>query len=139
MMDQALKDLFNTYEKAFSALDFEKIAELYADSFMSAGPTGIIARSKAEFLREARTASEFYRSIGQTSARIISMSESPINEQYSLVTVLWGVTFRKTGDTPVEFDISYVVYKARAEPRIILFITHQDEQKAMEKLGVLHN
>ncbi|MGZ4944540.1 MAG: DUF4440 domain-containing protein [Halobacteriota archaeon] len=139
MIDQALKGLFTKYQKAFSALDFEKIAKLYSESFMSFGPTGIIARSKAEFLQEACEASEFYRSIGQTSARSISMNESPISEQYSLVNVHWGVTFHKTGDTRVTFDISYVVYKASAEPRIILFITHQDEQKAMEELGLLRN
>ncbi len=114
------------------------MAELYTDSFMSAGPTGIIARSKAEFLKEARVASEFYRSIGQTSARIISLDEIPISEQYSLVNVHWGVTFRKIGDTPVEFDVSYVVQKMGVEPRIVLFIAHQDEQKAMKELGLTH-
>jgi DNA/RNA endonuclease G (NUC1) len=136
MIDQELKKLFYEFEKAFDALDFEKMAALYTDSFMSAGPTGIIARSKAEFLREAGVASEFYRSIGQTSARIISLDEIPINEQYSLVNVHWGVMFRKTGDTPVEFDVSYIVYKVGAEPRIVLFIAHQDEQKAMRELGL---
>lgn len=139
MIDQELKKLFSEFEEAFSALDFEKMAALYTDSFMSAGPTGIITRSKAEYLKEARIASEFYRSIGQTSARILSLDEIPISEQYSLVNVHWAVTFRKTGDTSVEFDVSYVVQKTGPEPRIILFIAHQDEQKAMEELGLIRD
>jgi hypothetical protein len=79
------------------------MAALYADSFMSAGPTGIITRSKSEFLKKARVESEFYRRIGQTSARILSLDEIQISEQYLLFNVRWSVTFRKTGDKPIEF------------------------------------
>jgi hypothetical protein len=96
-------------------------------------------RSKAEFQKEARVASEFYRSIGQTSAKILSLDEIPISEQYSLVSVHWSVTFRKTGDKPIEFNVSYVAQKTGPEPRIVLFIAHQDEQKAMEGLGLIRD
>jgi hypothetical protein len=37
----------------------------------------------------------------------------------------------------IEFDVSYLVQNTGQEPRIILFIAHQDEQKAMEELGLL--
>jgi hypothetical protein len=132
----SVKKLFAGYEKAFSTLDFEKNAEFFADSFISAGPNGIITRSKAEFLKEARKASEFYKSIGQQSAKIISLDEIPISDQYSMIKVHWGVTFRKTGDKLIGFDVSYIVQKIGQEPKIILFIAHQDEQKAMKELGL---
>jgi hypothetical protein len=48
-----------------------------------------------------------------------------------------GVTFRKTGDKLIEFDVSYRVQEIGKEPRIILFIAHQDEQKAMRELGLI--
>ena len=53
-----------------------------------------------------------------------------------MVTVHWGVTFRKTGNELIEFDVSYIVYQSGDEPSIILFIAHQDEQEAMRKLGL---
>jgi len=135
--DESIKKLFIEYEKAFSALDVAKNAEFFADIFISAGPRGAIAQSKAEFLKLADKAAEFYRSVGQTSARILTLQETPISDEYSMVRVHWGVTFKKTGDKLIEFDVSYFVQKTGPEPRIIMFIAHQDEQKAMQELGLI--
>jgi hypothetical protein len=135
--DESVQKLFREYERAFAALDFEKQAELFADSFISAGPRGAIAHGKNEFRAMAGEASDFYRSIGQTSARILSLRGIPISDQYSMVTVHWGVTFRKTGDRLIEFDVSYIVQKTGEEPKVIMFIAHQDEQEAMKELGLL--
>ena len=52
-----------------------------------------------------------------------------------MVTVHWGVTFGKTGDEMTEFDVTYIIQETGAEPKIIMFITHQDEQEAIKKLG----
>ena len=52
-----------------------------------------------------------------------------------MVVVHWGVTFEKTGEKPIEFDVSYIVQETDGDPKIILFISHQDEQEAMKKLG----
>jgi len=54
-----------------------------------------------------------------------------------MVKIHWGVTFKKTGDKPIEFDISYIVHKAPNAPEIILAISHEDEEKAMKDLGLL--
>lgn len=82
-------------------------------------------------------AAGFYRSLGQTSARILSLQEMPVTELYSMVKVHWGVTFQKTGDKLVEFDVTYFVQKVGTKPLIIMFIAHQDEQKAMQELGLV--
>ncbi len=115
----------------------KKSAGFFADTFISAGPLGAIAQSKAEFLKLADQAAEFYRRVGETSAKILSADETPISNEYSIVKVHWGVTFQKTGDRPIEFDVSYFVHKASPEPKIIMFIAHQDEQRAMQELGLL--
>jgi hypothetical protein len=138
-MDTAqIEKLFLEYEKAFNDLDVKKSAEFFADTFISAGPKGTIAQNKKDFMQKAEQASAFYRSVGQTSARIISKNIIPISDQYTMVTVHWGVTFQKTGDELIEFDVSYIVYQSEEEPSIILFISHQDEQEAMKKLGLLN-
>jgi hypothetical protein len=138
MDNTQIEKLFIGYEKAFNDLDVKKSAEFFADTFISAGPKGTIAQNKKDFLKKAEQASAFYRSVGQTSAKIISKNIIPISDQYTMVTLHWGVTFRKTGDKLVEFDVSYIVYQPEDEPSIILFIAHQDEQEAMKKLGLLN-
>ncbi len=135
--DPSIKKFFEEYEKAFSELDIEKNAGFFADAFISAGPKGAIAQSKTEFLKKAKQASDFYKSVGQESAKIISADEMPVSDNYSLVKVHWGAKFKMTGDRLIEFDVSYLVQKTGPEPKIILFISHQDEEKAMEELGLL--
>ncbi len=138
-MDNAqIEKLFIEYERAFNDLDVKRSAEFFPDTFISAGPKGTIAQNKKDFLKKAEQASAFYRSVGQTSAKIISKNIIPISDQYTMVTVHWGVTFRKTGDKLIEFDVSYIVYQPEDEPSIVLFIAHQDEQEAMKKFGLLN-
>ncbi len=137
VVNESIKELFAEYEKAFSNLDIKKTAEFFADTFMSAGPNGVITNSKVEFLKEAHKASEFYKSVGQQSAKILSLEETQISDQYSIVKVHWGVTFVKTGSRLIEFDVSYIVQKIGQTPKIILFIAHQDEQKAMKELSLI--
>ena len=134
--DEAIKQLFAEYEKAFNALDIEKQVPFFAEQFISAGPGGSIAQNRDEFAKMAHQAAEFYKTIGQTSARILSADETPISNEYSMVKVHWGVTFDKLGDRLVEFDVSYLVQKTGTGPKILIFIAHQDEEKAMKELGL---
>lgn len=137
-MDAAVKKLFADYEKAFDALDIEKQVDFFADTFISAGPKGTIAQGRDQFMKMSRQAADYYRKLGQTGARILSMKETPISDQYSFVTVHWGATFRKTGDKPVEFDVTYVLMRVDPKkPRIIMFVTHQDEEETMKELGLM--
>ncbi len=46
-----------------------------------------------------------------------------------MVTVHWGVTFKKTGTKLIEFDVTYFLQETNSEPKIIMFIAHQDEEK----------
>ena len=137
MSSEGLDRLFKQYEKAFDKLDLKTITGFYADTFISAGPKGTIAKSKKEFAAKAGEAADFYRSAGQNSARIISKRIMPICNLYSIVVIRWGVTFEKTGTRPVEFDVTYIVKETGTDPRIILFISHEDEEQAMKKLGLM--
>ena len=131
-----LDKLFENYEQDFNNLDFRRIALNYPESFISAGPKGSIAQGRTEFEEKAEEAAGFYRSIGQKSARIISKEVIHISNEYCLVTVHWSVIFEKTGEQPVEFDVSYLVQEIQDEMKIILFISHEDEMEAMKKLGL---
>lgn len=135
-MIDSVKKLFAEYEKAFNALEVEKQVPFFAEHFISAGPRGSIAVGRDEFAKTANKAAELYRSVGQTSAKIFSIDETPISNEYSMVKVHWGVTFKKTGSRLIEFDVTYFIQKTGPDPKIIMFIAHQDEEKAMKDLGL---
>ena len=119
-MASAIKKLFLDYERAFNALDVEKQVPLFAEHFISAGPRGSIALGKDEFARMASKATQFYKSLGQTSAKILTMDETAISGEYSMVKVHWGVTFKETGNNLIESDISYFIQKTGHKPKILI-------------------
>ena len=136
-MDPRVEKLFADYGKSFSALEMRRIAGLYAEQFVAAGPKGVISQGREAFLANADKAAEFYRSVGQESADLLSAKETWYGEFYVMVTIHWGVRF-KTLPELVEFDVSYLVQLTDEPPKIILFISHEDEQEAMQKLGLLN-
>ena len=136
MSRDQLDTLFKDYETAFDKLDLKTISGYCADSFISAGPKGSITQSKKEYEKKAEQVIQFYRSVGRKSARIISKRVMPICNEYSMVVVRWGVSFEKMGTKQVEFDVSYIIQETDIDPKIILLISHEDEEVAMKKLGL---
>ena len=134
MSRDQLNILFKQYEAAFNKFDPEIITGYCADTFQSAGPQGTISPTRTDFLDKASKSRYLYKRIGRKSARIISQRMIPICERYSLVVVRWGVEFEKMGSSLIEFDVSYIVYEG-AEPKIILLISHENEESVLNKLG----
>ena len=136
MSRDQLDTLFKEYETAFDKLDVKTISGYCADSLISAGPKGSIAQSRKDYEKKAEQTNKFYKSVGRNSARIISKRVMPICNDYSMVVVRWGITFAKTGNKLIEFDMSYIIQETGSEPKIILLISHEDEEAAMKKLGL---
>src|SRR6187431_330559 len=136
MSRDQLDTLFKEYETAFDKLDVKTISGYCADSFISAGPKGSMTHSRKDYEKKAEQATKFYKSVGRNSARIISKRVMPICNEYSMVVVRWGVTFEKTGSKQIEFDVSYIIQETDIDPKIILLISHEDEEAAMKKLGL---
>ena len=136
MSRDQLDTLFKEYETAFDKLDVKTISGYCADSFISAGPKGSITQSRKDYEKKAEQATKFYKSIGRNSAKIISKRVMPICNDYSMVVVRWGITFDKTGNKLIEFDTSYIIQEIGNEPKIILLISHEDEEEAMKKLAL---
>ena len=134
MSRDQLDTLFKEYEAAFDKLDVKTISGYCADSFISAGPKGSITQSRKDYEKKAEQATKFYKSIGRNSAKIISKRVMPICNDYSMVVVRWGITFDRTGNKLIEFDTSYIIQEIGSEPKIILLISHEDEEEAMKKL-----
>ena len=137
MVDKRIEALFEDYGKAFSSLALQKQAQLYAETFIGAGPKGIISKTRDEFIEYADKAAEFYRSVGQERAEIKSMKETWFSENYVMVTIHWAAHL-KSLETPVEFDVSYLVQLTDENPQIILFISHEDEEEMMKELGLMN-
>ncbi len=128
---------FQNYEETVVHNRFEKTVEYFADTFILAGPKGAESMNRSEFLELSRQAVQFYKNVGRTSAIILSMNETLITNEYSLVKTHWGLTFEKTGSKVIESDITFLVQKTGSEIKILTFIDHQDDEEVYRQLGLL--
>jgi hypothetical protein len=134
----SLRSFFDQYAQATNEMKAATIAGFYADNFIAAGPKGnMVFRNDEKFLQWLNQLKEFNQQTGMGKMRIVQFEENPISGHYQMVNIEWGVTFQKTGDELITFNISYFVDVTGKMPRIIMYISHVDQEDYMREKGLL--
>jgi len=134
----SLRSFFDQYAQATNEMKATTIAGFYADNFIAAGPKGNMAfRNDEKFMQWLNQLKVFNQQTGMGKMQIVHFEESPVSAYYQMVKIEWGVTFRKTGDELITFSISYFVDVTGKMPRIIMYISHVDQEDYMREKGLL--
>lgn len=134
-----VKAFFEGYEKGSNTPNPELIASQYSDSFMFAGPQGVQAVRKEDFLKALPKRDGFFKSVGLTSSKIQSLEETRLDDNYVLVKAYWKMQFEKGPERPVVAEIAatYLLYQQGSSLRIVLQLDHQDLMKKVQELGAV--
>jgi hypothetical protein len=136
--EEKLRDYFERYARTALGPEPETLADFYDASFLAAGPKGGAAFTNDEsFLAWLREVHAFNARSGMTSMAVDGVGETPISDAWVLVTVEWAATFRRTGDTPIRFSISYLLRTSGESPKVAAYISHEDQEDAMRAHGLL--
>jgi len=132
-----IRNFFQQYERANAEFDVQKIAALYGDVFMFAGPQGVQAVKKDDFVKILPKRKEFFKAAGLTSSRVASVEATALDSKYTLAKVAWKMRIERTGATPVEIDAfaTYVLSVNADSLQIIFQIDHQDLMQKARELG----
>lgn len=134
-----LKVFFEGVEKASNTLDLSVIDTQFADQFIFADPNGTRVIEKQKFLAALPQRQEFFKSIGHQSTKVLSLEETPIDDQYTMVKAHFLMKFRKMSGELKEANIAstYILFMKGDSPRITMQIEHEDLQQAMKDRGLL--
>lgn len=136
--EEEFRDFFRRYALVSLGPEPEKLAGVYDASFLAAGPKGGAAfRNDEAFLAWLREVRAFNLKSGMTSMEAGGIEETPVGGGYTLVTVEWAATFRRTADAPIRFRISYLLRLTEEGPRIAAYISHEDQEEVMRASGLL--
>ena len=136
--DQQFLDYFRRYAAVSFGPEPEKLAEYYDQSFLAAGPKGGAAfRNDEAFLDWLRQVHGFNVKTGLTSMAAEGIDQVQVSADYTLVTVRWAATFRKTGDAPIRFSISYLLRQTESGFKVSAYVSHEDQEEAMRAHGLL--
>jgi ketosteroid isomerase-like protein len=127
-VDQSLQEFFAEFEQAISAAETAAVGRLYAETFLFAGPNGVQAVKKSDFLALLPKMKARYSSPGLKQTHLENVSEGFINPQYSLATVRWRMTVQAAaGARHVHAVATYLLMLGNDGRRSIAFqIDHQD-------------
>ena len=138
MKNTDFKQFFNDYIRWGDEHDGQKVAGAYADHFIFADPNGIMPIENNQALVDKYAdIEEHYKKVGRTATYIADVDTTKLDEQYYLVKVKFGMTFQKTGDEMITFDITYIMRIVEGTPKIVMYISHEDEMKVLKEKGLL--
>ena len=136
----SLKQFFARYEEGANTFDPDLVTSQFAESFMGAGPSGVLCgRNDQEFREAIAQREEFFRQIGFRSARVLDVVETPVDECYTMAKVHWHMAFEKEPGNLLEFKffITYFLYDPGSGPKVVFYISHDDEQQVMKDAGLI--
>lgn len=137
--DNRIKAFFEGVEQASNTLDLELIDSQYADQFIFADPNGTRVVEKQKFLPALPKRQEFFKSLGHQFTRVLSLEETPIDDQYTMVKAHFLMQFQKNIQeiTEARVDSTYILFMKGESPKIVMHIEHEDLKEAMQARGLL--
>src|ERR1051325_1377979 len=137
--DNRIKKFFEGVETASNTLDLNLIDAQFADQFIFADPNGTRVVEKEKFLPFLPKRKEFFKSLGHQSTKVLSLEETPIDDQYTMVKAHFLMEFQKTTGQIAEakVDSTYILFMKGDSPKIVMHIEHEDLREAMQARGLL--
>lgn len=125
------------YERLNAGNDLAATATLFADTFMAAGPQGVQCVRAEDFGRALPKRKQLFQSFGCASTSLVSFSETRLDERFAMAVTRWRMTFRREGhpDREALADSLYLFDMGGDEPKIVLYLAHQDYMKMLRDNG----
>ena len=137
--DNRIKKFFEGVEQASKTLDLNLIDSQFADQFIFADPNGTRVIEKQKFLAFLPQRQDFFKSIGHQSTKVLSLDETRLDDQYTMVKAHFMMTFRKSSGEIVEakIDSTYFLFMKGETPKIVMQMEHEDLKEEMQTRGIL--
>lgn len=132
-------DFFTAYARASLDNNAGAISKCYAENFIAAGPAGSMCyKNDEKFLAWLENMFQVNRKIGMQDMQLINVTTSPIGEYYTSALVRWGATYLKDLNNLIEFEITYILQHLNNNYKIIMYITHENEEEVLKEKGIIN-
>lgn len=135
-----IEEFFARYEEGANSFDPDLVCSQYTSEFMGGGPNGVGCGRNGEELRAAIVnRHELFQKTGFRQAKILRVDETSLDDRYTMAKVHWHMTFEKDAGHPMDFKffITYFLFDPGTDPRVVFWISHDDEQRVMRDAGLI--
>lgn len=135
---QPFYDFFTVYGSFSVGDDPKAIASFYAESFIAAAPGGAASYDNDDqFIDWLNGVLQFNKQVGLQKMTPHNVDTTSMGEHFTLAKVTWEALFSKTGNKPIIFDISYILQHTGNGPKIIGYVSHDDQEAVMKEYGLM--
>ena len=129
-----VRQFFQDFEQANNDLDVAASAAQFADTFLSLDPSRVVAVSKAAFVDALPRRAKLFESIGRTGSRLVSITETPLDERHVLVDTQWATQLVDANGRPDTLPLSsvFILRREDAGLRIVVYLNRQDIVSVIE-------
>ena len=134
-----MREFFDAYARAADSVDLAFFESAYAETFMFAGPAGVQAVKRDDFLKVLPRRKAFFASIGLTGTQVSRLDETMLDELHTMVRVQWALRFEKAPRPPIvdQSSATYVLRRNEPSAQIVFQIDHQDLARRAQELGLI--
>jgi len=134
-----MREFFDAYARAADSVDLAFFESAYAETFMFAGPAGVQAVKRDDFLKVLPRRKAFFASIGLTGTQVSRLDETMLDELHTMVRVEWALRFEKAPRPPIvdQSSATYVLRRNEPSAQIVFQIDHQDLARRAQELGLI--
>lgn len=102
-----IERFFARYEQGANSFDPDIVTSEFSDYFMGGDPNGVVCiQNNEEFRKAIPQRHAFFQQIGFRSAKILGLTETPLDERYTMAKVHWHMIFEKQPAHQYDFNSS---------------------------------
>ena len=124
-LDGQVEAFFDAFAAASDQLDLDRLAELFAETFLAADPAGVQAVPRQAFLRALPRRAELVAAAGITRVVLADLQHHALDDAYVLARTDWRAE-RTGASTPVRLSSTFILRRDGDRLRVVVYLNHQD-------------
>jgi ketosteroid isomerase-like protein len=125
-LDGQVEAFFDTFAAASDQLDLDRLAELFAETFLAADPAGVQPVPREAFLRVLPRRAELFAAAGITRVALTDLQHQPLDDTYVLARTDWRAERQGAASTAVRLSSTFILRRDADRLRVVFYLNHQD-------------
>jgi len=120
-----IQAFFDTFTAASEHLDADRLAELFAETFLAADPAGAQPVPRQAFLQALPRRAELFAAAGITRIVLADLQHQALDDTYVLARTEWRAE-RTGASTPARLSSTFILHRDGDRLQVVLYLNHQD-------------
>jgi ketosteroid isomerase-like protein len=121
---------FDTFAAASEQLDLDRLAELFAETFLAADPAGAQPVGRQAFLQALPRRAELFAAAGIARVVLADLQIQALDDSYVLARTQWRAE-RTGASAPVRLASTFILHRDGDRLQVVLYLNHQDLARAL--------